>query len=83
MFGSRLTKIPMEQNQRLTPLEGELLKDPSPYRRLVGRLLYLTITRPDITSPGCSSPCPTIFEVGNRTRHFVSITWKVTVERVL
>jgi len=29
MIGSRPTKIPMEQNQRLTPSEGELLKDPS------------------------------------------------------
>lgn len=48
MIGSRPTKIPMEQNQRLTPSEGELLNDPSPYRRLVGRLLYLTITRLDV-----------------------------------
>uniref|UniRef100_A0A0V0HTU8 Putative ovule protein n=1 Tax=Solanum chacoense TaxID=4108 RepID=A0A0V0HTU8_SOLCH len=26
-----------------------VLKDPSPYQRPVGRLLYLTITRPDIS----------------------------------
>ena len=41
-------KVPMDQNMRLSKFEGELLPDPGVYK-LVGRLLYLTITRPDIT----------------------------------
>ena len=42
---------PMDPNVKLVPGQGEPLQDPGRYRRLVGRLNYLTITRPDISFP--------------------------------
>lgn len=55
--------IPMDPTVKLTKESGTALQDPTPYRGLVGRLLYLTITRPDITfAVHCLSQfmhCPT------------------------
>ena len=39
----------MDPNQKLLPNQGEPYSDPERYRRLVGKLIYLTITRPDIS----------------------------------
>ncbi|KAG5243591.1 mitochondrial protein [Salix suchowensis] len=48
LSGARPEKFPMEQNLKLTPTDEALLNDPTKYKRLVGRLIYLTVTRPDI-----------------------------------
>ncbi|XP_068662848.1 uncharacterized mitochondrial protein AtMg00810-like [Aristolochia californica] len=40
---------PMEVNVKYRKDEGTLLEDPTIYRRLVGSLIYLTTTRPDIS----------------------------------
>nr|KYP55651.1 Retrovirus-related Pol polyprotein from transposon TNT 1-94 [Cajanus cajan] len=40
---------PMDPNQKLMADQGEPFTDPERYRRLVGKLIYLTITRPDLS----------------------------------
>jgi len=49
LLASKPAKFPMDQNCRLSKYTGEPLKDVTMYRRLVGKLLFLTLTRPDIT----------------------------------
>eukprot|EP00253_Pinus_taeda_P024911 PITA_24911 len=41
--------IPMEQNLKLTSIEGKEFEDATKYRQLVGSLNYLTTTKPDIS----------------------------------
>ena len=49
LLGARPVDTQMGPNQKLVKDEGELFEDPSRYRRLVEKLNYLTITRPDIS----------------------------------
>ncbi|PKI62918.1 hypothetical protein CRG98_016677 [Punica granatum] len=51
MLGARPASFPMEQHLRLNSELGEDLQDPSRYRCLVGRLIYLTITRLELSYP--------------------------------
>ncbi|KAI3729444.1 hypothetical protein L6452_18102 [Arctium lappa] len=48
MLASKPVKEPMDPRHVLTDDDGDLLTDASQYRRMIGRLLYLTITRPDV-----------------------------------
>ena len=46
---SKIVDTPIEYNCRLNSHDGELLFDATLYRQLVGSLIYLTVTRPDIS----------------------------------
>ncbi|GKD32360.1 retrovirus-related pol polyprotein from transposon RE2 [Tanacetum coccineum] len=41
--------LPLEQNNQLPLANDKPLVDPEPYRILVGRLIYLSVTRPDLS----------------------------------
>ena len=49
MLACKPVSVPMDPSVHLSKTTGTLLPSAKPYRELIGRLLYLTITRPDIT----------------------------------
>ena len=63
LMSAKPVDIPMDPNGKLLPNQGKLLSDPGRYKRLVGKLNYLTVTRPDISfavsvvSQFLTSPC--------------------------
>lgn len=59
LLEAKHAKIPPETSVKLEPNEGEPLKDKSRYRRLVGKLIHLTVTRPDLSFAvsGSASSC--------------------------
>ncbi|KAL1205730.1 Retrovirus-related Pol polyprotein from transposon RE2 [Cardamine amara subsp. amara] len=72
-LGSRPAKTPIEEGYQ-DHGEGELFEDVKQYQRLVGKLIYLTITRPDLC-----------FAVNQVSQHMKSPTvyhWNM-VERIL
>ena len=49
IIDSKIVDTLVEYKCRLNSYDGELLSDATLYRRLVGSLIYLTVTRPDIS----------------------------------
>jgi hypothetical protein len=49
MTSCKPISIPLEQNVKLSADEGDLVEDTTMYRRIVGSLIYMTITRPDLS----------------------------------
>ncbi|KAL8154791.1 hypothetical protein AgCh_000231 [Apium graveolens] len=48
MMSTTPVKIPMDIHLKLDPTKADVLPDPHPCQRLLGKLIYLTVTRPDI-----------------------------------
>ena len=48
-LGCKPASTPIDSNVKLNIEEGDPLKDVSHFQRLVGKLIYLTVTRPDIS----------------------------------
>jgi hypothetical protein len=49
MMGYKPISIPLEQNVKLSVDERNLVEDTTMYRRIVGSLIYMTITRPNLS----------------------------------
>lgn len=63
---NRTAATPMELHLKLHPSDGTPLEDPSRYRHIVGSLVYLTVTRPDIA-------CGSYFESVCKCSYFSSL----------
>ena len=70
----------MDPNVKLVPGQEKSLGDPRRYRRLVGKLNYLTITRPDLSFPVSvfsqflQSPCDSHWDVVIRILRYIKST---------
>ncbi|XP_042952178.1 uncharacterized mitochondrial protein AtMg00810-like [Carya illinoinensis] len=81
LSASKPVAFPMESNLKLSAHDSSpLLTDPAAYRRLVGRLLYLTITRPDLAysvqalSQFMASPTTCHLQIAHRVLRYIKAT---------
>jgi transposase InsO family protein len=77
LLACKPSKLPMDPNLRLSQHDGLLLDDPTVYRRLVGRLLYLSLTRPDLVysiqvlSQFMSQPRQPHLDAAHKVLHYI------------
>lgn len=77
VLAAKPLSTPIEPGLHLHNDNGPLFPDVECYRRLVGRLLYLTTTRPDITfavqqlSQFLSKPTETHYKAAQRILHYL------------
>ncbi|XP_061350948.1 secreted RxLR effector protein 161-like [Gastrolobium bilobum] len=77
MLACKPVDTPMDPTIKLLPGQGEPLSDPGRYRRLIGKLNYLTVTRPDISfavsvaSQFLDSPCDSHWDAAVRILRYI------------
>ena len=49
LLGAKPVSIPLDPNHNLALSTSSFLNNPEQYRRLVGRLIYLSVTRPELS----------------------------------
>ena len=77
MMEAKPAKTPLEEGyktSRIGEKEDELFEDASKYRRLVGKLIYLTLTRPDL--------CFAVNQVSQHMKAPTIYHWNM-IERIL
>ncbi|MCO5552824.1 hypothetical protein L7F22_006341 [Adiantum nelumboides] len=62
--------MPLDANTKLSAHDGDVLEDLTVYRRIVGSLIYLTITQPDLS-----------YTVGLQSQ-FMQLPWKPHLDAV-
>jgi hypothetical protein len=73
-LGAKSAGTPMETNIKLGSEDGEILSDIGQYQRLVGKLIYLTVTRHDITFA---------VSVVSQFMHTLRTSHLITIDRIL
>ncbi|XP_024626820.1 uncharacterized mitochondrial protein AtMg00810-like [Medicago truncatula] len=77
LLASKPTTSPMQRGTKLQQDSGTVMDDPTSYRQLVGQLIYLTNTRPDISyavqqlSQFMSKPTSTHHEAAIRVLRYI------------
>ncbi|XP_026398227.1 uncharacterized protein LOC113294006 [Papaver somniferum] len=80
LLGAKISLSQVEQHLKLLPSSGDPLPDPSIYRRLIDRLLYLQVTRHDITysvnylSQFMQQPCSSHLDAAHRVVRYLKGT---------
>jgi len=78
LVSSKSVDTPIDPNTKLLPNQGEPISDPEQYRRFVGKLNYLTVTRLNISfavsviSQFLNSPCEDHWNVVIRILNYIN-----------